>query len=359
MMLPDGYPDEALYSIIARWQIRTGVFDLRSTSELLFGRESRRPVLGIQTGIADLVEKGSMSADEIIYRHTLYPYYKGFRKWLRMNDILNAPHALWTDLERELRLASCPLCIVSDFENFGEPYWHRIHLLPGVMVCPQHNVMLITHCPMCGQSIADSKRAYQLTPTYCPAGHSLLNEIRNLNESLLTFAKDSQLVLFSGWNGIGAADLQQVYADVLTERVIPEFEAYPYKTQLRVQRSRFNIGSFLKNEFYFEIRNELISQFGQEFLDSLPLRPFQEGIVRYRNQRYEHKKHHYDWLYRISFRPIDVYSAPIAHIVLLGFLFGSVQNFFEMTAAKLELTGAASEVAATMEIESNEGDDYY
>ncbi|PCH58588.1 MAG: hypothetical protein COC19_08380, partial [SAR86 cluster bacterium] len=38
----------------------------------------------------------------------------------------------------------CDECIINDREQFGNAYWHRIHQLPGIKVCPHHNVVLQT-----------------------------------------------------------------------------------------------------------------------------------------------------------------------------------------------------------------------
>lgn len=40
------------------------------------------------------------------------------------------------------RLRFCPLCQTEDRELFKQAYWHRLHQLPGVEVCPSHAVFL-------------------------------------------------------------------------------------------------------------------------------------------------------------------------------------------------------------------------
>jgi hypothetical protein len=39
-------------------------------------------------------------------------------------------------------LRFCPLCVADDAKRFRETYWHRLHQLPGVEVCPVHAVFL-------------------------------------------------------------------------------------------------------------------------------------------------------------------------------------------------------------------------
>ncbi len=39
-------------------------------------------------------------------------------------------------------LRFCPLCTEEDKQQFGEPYWHRLHQISGVEVCLVHAVFL-------------------------------------------------------------------------------------------------------------------------------------------------------------------------------------------------------------------------
>lgn len=36
----------------------------------------------------------------------------------------------------------CPLCVQQDIKKHGEMYWHRIHQIPNIMVCVEHNCIL-------------------------------------------------------------------------------------------------------------------------------------------------------------------------------------------------------------------------
>ncbi len=36
----------------------------------------------------------------------------------------------------------CSICLREDVEQYGEPYWHRVHQVAGVLVCPIHQVWL-------------------------------------------------------------------------------------------------------------------------------------------------------------------------------------------------------------------------
>src|SRR5258707_529671 len=39
-------------------------------------------------------------------------------------------------------LRRCPDCVKSDRQQYGEAYWHRLHQVPGVRICPIHDCVL-------------------------------------------------------------------------------------------------------------------------------------------------------------------------------------------------------------------------
>jgi hypothetical protein len=49
---------------------------------------------------------------------------------------------MFGEIKSPLWLRYCPVCVNYDKENFGETYWHRLHQVPGVKVCPLHHVFL-------------------------------------------------------------------------------------------------------------------------------------------------------------------------------------------------------------------------
>lgn len=52
----------------------------------------------------------------------------------------------------------CPVCVSVDYEEYGEPYWHRAHQLPNVTVCHKHYCKLMDRCRVCGLVIAPIQR---------------------------------------------------------------------------------------------------------------------------------------------------------------------------------------------------------
>jgi len=88
----------------------------------------------------------------------------------------------------------CPVCIGEDKRLVGEAYWHRLHQLTGVLVCPDHNVFL-------EESLArrDSARDFlRFVPAEDVAGIlpvRPLNLSNNSHQILLKLAQDASWLL--------------------------------------------------------------------------------------------------------------------------------------------------------------------
>ena len=86
--------------------------------------------------------------------HTVLPYVTAYMspsqaKTIRLMAIQS--RTVTTEVAALVRLLTrgsrffkaCPLCIQEDIEIYGESYWRRSHLLPGVYVCPAHHSVLL------------------------------------------------------------------------------------------------------------------------------------------------------------------------------------------------------------------------
>jgi len=85
----------------------------------------------------------NLSKEDVQNNHTLYPLYKlsiSVRKdSARHYNILGG--------KNEINLKNykyCSTCIEEDRLKFGEAYWHRVHNIPGIILCSKHNVFLST-----------------------------------------------------------------------------------------------------------------------------------------------------------------------------------------------------------------------
>lgn len=157
-MLPfftNPYPNELIYSAIARYHFYSGNLDYKDTLEELFGSRSVIPSVEIGSHFTILAEKlGSRySIENILANHTIYPYYALFLSKKRqleiIQDVVNDGQGLYARLGmvagsicRKDGLYYCASCTKGDLKQYGEPYIHREHQLQGINYCPHHEVPL-------------------------------------------------------------------------------------------------------------------------------------------------------------------------------------------------------------------------
>jgi len=155
---PAIYPDELLYSVLARYHRHTGARSDAQTMETLFGR--RRVVadvdlLGALDRLAERIPPGrALHVDRILDELTLLPYYVAFqppdvqaeaRARLRQGrvDGLHLKLGLAAfRAGRVTRLRFCRACLEDMSARHGEAYWRRVHQLPSALVCPDHGTAL-------------------------------------------------------------------------------------------------------------------------------------------------------------------------------------------------------------------------
>ena len=157
-MLPfftNPYPNELLYSAIARYHFYSGNLDCKDTLEELFDSRCVIPSVEIGSYFSVLAEKlgPHYSVESLLANHTVYPYYASFLAKARqqeiLQDVLDNGQALYTRLGivagsicKKDGLYYCVECAKADDARYGEPYIHREHQLQGINYCPHHEVPL-------------------------------------------------------------------------------------------------------------------------------------------------------------------------------------------------------------------------
>lgn len=156
LFLPVPYEDELLYSILARYMIRSGNTSYRNTLEEAFSNKNTVPSIYLPYNIDaftnNLPPNLNYTSEEIIYNHTLYNYFTAFMNSERSNEILNLMKGNvgetlfqkfgFLSLKFHKYLRFCPQCLKEDIENKGETYWRRSHQIPSVMICTKHKILL-------------------------------------------------------------------------------------------------------------------------------------------------------------------------------------------------------------------------
>lgn len=171
-VFPDLYPDELVYSCLARYAAHTGYIVHRSVAEDLFLNRLDRPSIEFfnaltEDALSRLTAKRYIT--DMIHDHTMFDYYARFvsaEKRKRLMDMLISGdvkgfnNAISTRKMGERFLRFCPTCAQEDRQRYGETYWHRIHQLPEIRVCAKHS------CHLCDTGTPMSSN---VSPAFYPA----------------------------------------------------------------------------------------------------------------------------------------------------------------------------------------------
>jgi len=151
---PDPFPDETLHSVLARY---AQLYGLRSPNGILTGAlwgGNFSENVPFPCHLARLVDalptQVGMTVSRLIDNHTLLPYYQPF---LSVSQLQYAQSQMAfrgsgglklklgliaSRLEHATRTRFCSACLKQDDACKGVAYWHRVHQLPGVLICPHH-----------------------------------------------------------------------------------------------------------------------------------------------------------------------------------------------------------------------------
>ncbi len=156
---PIAYPDELLYSVLARYSLHIGSPGPSSVSEVLFGKRNVVATFDLPGHLDDLSRripsKRGLSTTRLIDKLTLFPYFTAFEPPLLQTKVRKAIQFGTVDglhirlglvafrVGRVQRLRFCLECAREMQAKYGELYWRREHQLPSVMVCPEHACPLL------------------------------------------------------------------------------------------------------------------------------------------------------------------------------------------------------------------------
>ncbi len=171
--LPEIYPDELVYSWFCRYYVHSGCLtNTAALKEILYNRcnNPSKEFLGhLNPEMIKAIQR-MYSIEDIIINHTMYPQYARFipleqkKKALyhMAYDFCDAHHlfAILPRTESDRYLKYCPMCAAEDRQQHGEAYWHRLHQLRNMQVCPKHN------CKLADSSVVAMSNQ---TFTLCPA----------------------------------------------------------------------------------------------------------------------------------------------------------------------------------------------
>jgi hypothetical protein len=152
---PSLWPDETLYSRLARYHRLSGHVDDRTTLVELIGVHTHVITSHLPSSLKMLVARlppgAKSSAEELIKSSTIFPYFQAFLPSQQSERAIETMSSSSTSgLKMMLGLVAsrlgghnvfrfCKTCALEDRDMFGQAYWHRTHQLPGAWVCPTHS----------------------------------------------------------------------------------------------------------------------------------------------------------------------------------------------------------------------------
>jgi len=176
---PQRLEDEALYSHLAR----ANAYNFCAASSrrfvhAVFGDMKAVSSSDLPSNLASMIEQWPEvcpypTVEEIMQLATQYPYHRPFVPAQRWNALVErAAHGPGSSLKTWLGLVahrfsasatfrSCVECDRLSWDTDGVFFWHRAHLLPGVVICPIHHTPLIQHFV---QSQDSARSALRLPP---------------------------------------------------------------------------------------------------------------------------------------------------------------------------------------------------
>lgn len=157
---PVPYPDELLYSVIARYGIHSGLFDnQKAINRDVFSNSAAIAVPDLPGHLDILAENlktvWKTDAQYLAHNLTQAPFYLPFLDFNKAKLVSEAMGSgLGEGVHTRCGLAAssisqpeyfrfCPQCFENQINVYGEPYWRRIHQLPGVELCAEHHCRLI------------------------------------------------------------------------------------------------------------------------------------------------------------------------------------------------------------------------
>lgn len=233
-LFPEPYPDESFHGVMTRYHLRTKSPREATTFSDIFGNPRKTPP-SFPWRLADLATRlppGVMvTTADLIQGHTLYPYFAYAlppERASRLYDALVSTRvqASYAHVITGVQAAAVPWaetvqvcveCLEADRQVWGEPFYHRAHQLPAVLLCHRHGSRLVS-TPIPLRTVRGGK-------TLVPAAHLTGLGGRGQTKAaapdagrfLLALAKDSAWVL-SCPVAPGDAVLRRAYVGLLVAR---------------------------------------------------------------------------------------------------------------------------------------------
>ncbi|MGP9676905.1 MULTISPECIES: TnsD family Tn7-like transposition protein [unclassified Halomonas] len=176
---PNPYPEELLYSTLARAGIRHGILSPKQLLDEIYENRKVIATLDLPNQLEKVVRwlPHSYDLETIAYRHTLFPLYAPFipeerrkrcLKWIS-GESQGAVHLAMgvaaSIVKAPDHIRYCPECLKEQKLSVGEYFWQREWQVAGVECCERHGALLNTAFT---RPLKDRHRYHAASPDACP-----------------------------------------------------------------------------------------------------------------------------------------------------------------------------------------------
>lgn len=301
------YPDELLYSFVARYHAYSKNISIKHTVSDLFTNQFQISTPDLPINLKNLFDQikvfKSFELDDFLGKHTFFNFYTNFigeesKKFVKnvmytgvkKGAIHMKTGVMASGIKENEFFYYCPSCVNEDIEQFGETYWHLTHQLTGAIACMKHKILLKK-----SDVLFRSKKRFEFVPAAEAIKDSFLRKDNTqfVSEIVLKITKECTILSSQNFN-FCLKKLQGVYKSLLL-------------------RQGFITGkSFVDQE---KLANSFESYYGKELLCQL------QSTVSYSNPSC--------WLKSITRKHRKSFH-PIRHILLILFLHENVESISSM-----------------------------
>lgn len=155
---PLPYPDELLYSTIARYGVHSGIVSPKELLSEVFGDRKVLATSDLPSHLKRIAalypEQLGITSVGLLYQNTLFPLYAPFVGEARRQALVReltangkssvhlAAGAAASRIKQPIYLRYCPGCIREQIGEHGECYWRRDWQVAGVESCPKHGNLI-------------------------------------------------------------------------------------------------------------------------------------------------------------------------------------------------------------------------
>ncbi|MHB8130480.1 MAG: TnsD family Tn7-like transposition protein [Mobilitalea sp.] len=303
---PKPYPDELLYSVLARYCIQSGNLNTINNTEDIFGSSNRNVFLSpelpgnIDMLISNLPEGAKYTADRFIYDNTLFSYVASFLPEDRAREvyeimqagqssiIYNKAGLVSGSIKSNKMFRFCPHCMEDDMQTYGEAYWHRSHQVTGAFMCHLHK-----------EAIYDS--LVPLRGNYKQNYISASFDVCRIESAILYNDETIEKLIWI------AEDIYNILNRPFEYQLLMK-KKYLYMERL-IEKNIANMNSMIHQK---RLRNELIDFWGTEVLELL------QSPIEINKEC--------QWLNVLIWENENI-SLPIRHLILMRFLGIEIDDF--------------------------------